>query len=109
MRALRHLIYHDDRKPLHRWVTAQNRYMELEAAKLSATAAAELSRGDRLRRCIVLAPPAMFLYCVIVRRNLLDGLPGLYYALQRTCAELLLSLHLLELLLGKREHSRTHR
>jgi len=89
-------ILHDDRKPLHRWISAQSRYMRLEAAKLENRRFAELSTQNRLRKCIVIAPIAMFLYCMIVKRNILDGRAGLFYALQRTAAELILSLYLLQ-------------
>jgi glycosyltransferase involved in cell wall biosynthesis len=94
--TLKGYIDHDDRKPLARWVASQNRYMALEAAKLTTRSRRDLAAADRLRRLIVFAPPVMFIYCAFVRRNVLDGTAGLYYALQRTFAELLLSLHLLE-------------
>ncbi len=38
----------------------------------------------------------MFFYCLLVRGGLLDGRAGVYYALQRAGAELILSLYLLE-------------
>ena len=38
----------------------------------------------------------MFLYCYVVRGGVFDGLAGLYYALQRTAAELILSMYLVE-------------
>jgi hypothetical protein len=41
-------------------------------------------------------PPLIFIYCLIVGRGILDGWPGLYYALQRASAELILSLALIE-------------
>ena len=40
------------------------------------------------------------LYCLFVKRGLLDGWPGWYYALQRTIAETILSLNLLGADLG---------
>jgi glycosyltransferase involved in cell wall biosynthesis len=91
---LRAPILHDDRKPLEDWLRAQARYMQLEADKLATTPFAHLGLADRLRRLIVFAPPAMFLFCLFVRGNLLDGYRGVYYALQRAVAELILSLHL---------------
>jgi glycosyltransferase involved in cell wall biosynthesis len=42
-------IYHDDRKPLSRWLWAQSRYMVIEAKKLLETPDQELSWGDRIR------------------------------------------------------------
>jgi hypothetical protein len=38
----------------------------------------------------------MPLYCLFVQRAILDGRAGLYYTFQRTFAELLLSLYLIE-------------
>ena len=89
-------ILHDDRKPLSSWLAAQARYTRLEADKLLNTSFANLGAADRLRRMIVIAPAAMFFYCLFVKGNLFDGRAGLFYALQRTLAELMLSLHLLE-------------
>jgi len=93
---LSHPILHDDRKPLSHWLASQSRYMKLEADKLATTPASELAFIDRMRRWIVVAPPAMFVYCLIVRAGILDGRAGLYYAMQRTAAELILSLNILE-------------
>jgi glycosyltransferase involved in cell wall biosynthesis len=99
---LAHRIYHDDRKPLSQWLSAQTRYMRLEAEKLSTTPVSQLGWVDRVRRMIVVAPPAMFLYCWIAKGGLLDGRPGLYYAMQRAAAELILSLNLVERMLAGR-------
>jgi glycosyltransferase involved in cell wall biosynthesis len=49
-------IYHDDRKPLSRWLWAQDRYMVIEAKKLLETPEQELSLGDRIRKQKLLAP-----------------------------------------------------
>jgi len=84
-------ILHDDRKPLRRWFNSQARYTELEAQKLRAADYRQLSLPDRLRRWRVVAPPAMLLYCLIVRGGILDGWPGFYYAFQRVVAEVMLS------------------
>ena len=89
-------ILHDDRKPLNRWVEAQKRYSELEAKKLLTTDSKMLNWKDRLRKWKVIAPPAMLFYCLIIRGGFLDGWAGFYYAFQRTFAELLLSLRLIE-------------
>jgi glycosyltransferase involved in cell wall biosynthesis len=103
VRQLAHRIFHDDRKPLSHWLAAQARYMRLEADKLSAARASELGWVDRVRRLIVFAPPAMFLYCLFGKGGILDGRAGLYYAMQRAAAELILSLHLVErMVLGRR-------
>src|SRR2546423_1918312 len=84
-------IFHDDRKPLRHWFSSQARYSELEARKLRRANYAELSLPDRLRRWRVLAPPAMLVYCLIIRGGIFDGWKGLYYAFQRTVAEFMLS------------------
>jgi glycosyltransferase involved in cell wall biosynthesis len=93
VRDLKHRIQHDDRKSLRHWLGAQARYMALEAAKLSAPHGA-LGWPDRLRKWVVVAPPAMFAYCYFLRGGILDGKAGLFYALQRATSELILSMFL---------------
>lgn len=92
---LRGLIRHDDRKPLASWLVSQSRYMRLEAEKLDLAAPGTLGAIDRLRQGVVVMPPAMFVYCYVMRGGVLDGKAGLYYALQRSAAELILSLFLI--------------
>jgi len=94
-------ILHDDRKSLAQWLPAQMRYMRLEADKLSQAPPGSLGLPDQLRQTIVLAPPAMFLYCYILRGGVLDGRAGLFYALQRAASELILSLFLMERMLHR--------
>jgi glycosyltransferase involved in cell wall biosynthesis len=94
--ALRGFIFHDDRKPLDRWIDGQKRYARLEAQHLLAASAAELNLADRLRKGIVPAPFLVLFYTLFVRGLVLDGWPGWFYAWQRTFAEVLLSLRLLE-------------
>jgi glycosyltransferase involved in cell wall biosynthesis len=98
---LRGRIFHDDRKPLGRWLSAQAGYMELEAGKLASRPFGELGLADRLRRLIVIAPLAIFVYCFFLRGGLLDGRAGLFYALQRTTAEMILSLYVLRGVLAR--------
>lgn len=93
-------IVHDDRKPLARWLRSQDRYMRLEAKKLACSRFADLKLQDKIRRLIVVAPAAMLLYCLFAKRNILDGRAGLIYALQRTTAEIILSVHLARSLFG---------
>ena len=88
---LRAPIFHDDRKSLKTWLSAQARYTELEAQKLRSTDFSELNFPDRLRRWRIVMPPAMFVYCLIIRRGIFDGRAGFYYAFQRAMAELMLS------------------
>jgi hypothetical protein len=96
VRSLAHPIFHDDRKPLAHWLASQVRYMRLEADKLRDTPDASLALVDRARRMMIVVPPAMFFYCWLVKRGILDGWPGFYYAMQRATAEAILSLTLLE-------------
>jgi hypothetical protein len=95
LRWLSGKIYHDDRKPLSRWIQEQDRYSKLEARHLLSKQIDELSAQDRLRRKIFFAAPMMFLYLLFGRGLILDGWPGWFYVAQRTIAELLLSLRLL--------------
>lgn len=88
-------IDHDDRKPLSHWIRSQDSYSRIEAPHLLRTADAELSLQDRLRKRIFFAPVVMFLYLLLGRGLILDGWPGWYYVVQRTIAEMLLSLRLL--------------
>lgn len=93
--SLRTRIDHDDRKPLSRWLDSQFKYAQLEAEKLTGETH-PASLPDRLRKMIWPAAPAAFVYTLLVKGVILDGWPGWFYALQRTYAELLLSLVLLE-------------
>ena len=87
-------VYHDDRKPLERWLTSQRRYARQEAERLASRSAA--TRLDRLRRMAWPAPIAILLYVLFAKGCVLDGWPGWYYALQRAIAEALLALELME-------------
>ncbi len=97
-------VWHDDRKSLRRWFQSQDRYSEIEATYLLEQGARgraqgggeELSRVDRWRMKIVVVPILMPFYLLLVRGLIFDGWNGWYYAFQRTIAELMLSLRLLE-------------
>lgn len=95
VRSLRGHLLHDDRKPFKRWLRSQNEYMKLEASLIRSSAWGELSWSNRIRRFIIPAPFAAFLWCLFVKRTLLDGIPGLCYSAQRMLAEFILSLHLI--------------
>jgi Glycosyl transferase family 2 len=88
-------ILHDDRKSFARWFASQRPYMELEAAKLRTASHEQLDTADRIRRLRVLAPGAVFIYC-LATGGILDGTAGLFYAWQRFVTECLLSLYLIE-------------
>jgi glycosyltransferase involved in cell wall biosynthesis len=89
-------ILHDDWKPLTSWLASQIRYANHEADKLAGLAPAELGWKDWVRKKILLAAPLTFMYCLLYKRLVLDGWRGVYYTLQRTFAELTLSLILLD-------------
>lgn len=93
---MRQPILHDDRKPLWRWLSSQQGYLQQEADKLCTTPSDQLSMADRLRQRHVIAPFAVLLLCLIWHRGLLDGWRGWFYAFQRLYVETLLSLMLWE-------------
>lgn len=88
------VIYHDDRKPLARWFSSQQRYASQEADHLLAWDRKSLKRTDRIRRAGWSAPLLVFVYTLIFQGCLLDGWPGWYYALQRLLAETLIALEI---------------
>lgn len=96
LQRLHSMILHDDRKPLSRWFFSQDNYAKLEADKLLATHRDDLKLPDRLRLTSWAAVPATFLYVLVAKRALLDGWQGWFYALQRTLAETMLALRLIE-------------
>jgi len=98
---LKAVILHDDRKSLASWLQAQDRYMRLEADVLKNKRFRKLGLVDKLRKLVVIAPVAAFLYCLLVKRGVFDGRAGLYYAIQRALAEAILSLRLLELSINR--------
>jgi glycosyltransferase involved in cell wall biosynthesis len=93
---LKSKIDHDDRKPLSRWLSAQQRYAELEADHLVSTPTSELRRVDRIRRMGWPAPFLVFFYTLIVKRCIFDGGRGWMYVLQRTAAEVMIALNVVD-------------
>jgi glycosyltransferase involved in cell wall biosynthesis len=96
VRDLAGVVYHDDRKPLARWVASQQRYARVEADYLLATPRAALTRPDRLRLLGWPAPIGVFFYTLFAKGCVLDGWAGWAYALQRVLAETLIALELLD-------------
>jgi glycosyltransferase involved in cell wall biosynthesis len=90
------LILHDDRKPLDRWFSEQIKYATQEAEYLETSSPDALSRPDRIRKWIVVAPALVLFYTLFARGVILDGWRGWFYAIQRVLAELILSLKMLE-------------
>jgi glycosyltransferase involved in cell wall biosynthesis len=101
-------ILHDDRKPLSRWLWSQDRYMAAEAQKLMQRPATQLDFVDRIRRRKWCAPLLVFLHCLFGKKLILDGKAGFFYALQRTTAEMILSINLIDLELQDAAKSATH-
>jgi glycosyltransferase involved in cell wall biosynthesis len=96
VRALRHVIFHDDRKPLARWFASQQRYAAEEARHICAKQPHELTRADRLRRMVWPAPLGAPFYALFAKGCILDGWAGWFYALQRLVAESLIALAVLD-------------
>jgi glycosyltransferase involved in cell wall biosynthesis len=90
-------VWHDDRKPLNRWFLSQDRYSDIEAMYLQGVKREELNRLDRVRKdWLIVTPMVMPFYLLLVRGLIFDGWNGWYYAFQRTVAEMMLALRLLE-------------
>lgn len=89
-------IMHDDRKPLTRWLQAQDRYMIQEVKKLTKTSVEKLSFSDQIRKYKIFAPFIIFIYCLIIKQGIFDGWRGWYYAFQRMLAEIILAIRLIE-------------
>jgi hypothetical protein len=94
---LRNHIHHDDRKPLSRWLWAQDRYTHAEANKLLGLSKGELGLNDKIRRAKVIAPWLVPIYCLFLRGGIFDGWAGWYYAFQRSLAETALAIRLIEM------------
>jgi glycosyltransferase involved in cell wall biosynthesis len=95
-------IYHDDRKPLARWYTAQQRYAGTEADYLLKAPSGALRRPDKVRLMAWLAPFAVLFYVLVVKRCALDGRAGWRYALQQMTAEMLVAMEILDRRSGRR-------
>jgi len=99
-------IDHDDRKPLDRWLQSQQRYARLEAAHLLGMQRANMRLADRIRLTGWAAPLLVFLYTLIWKRCLFDGRPGWLYVLQRTLAETMIALEIVDQRLQRQDAAR---
>jgi len=97
--TLRAPIVHDDRKPMGRFLDRQRRYMRQEAEKLRSADPRTLNLAGRIRKLRVVAPFAVLVHTLFVKRLFLDGFAGLRYVMERVIAETILSW---ELLRGRR-------
>lgn len=91
---LNSVIFHDDRKPLGRWLSSQKRYAALQAGYLVTAPQASLRRNDRIRLAGWPAPLLVFVYTLLLKGCIFDGWAGWYYVLQRVLAETLIALEL---------------
>ncbi len=89
-------INHDDRKPFDRWLSSQQRYARLEAEYLTNSSRGGLRPSENVRLLCWAAPILVFGYTLLWKRCFLDGWPGWIYVLQRTLAETMIALELLE-------------
>lgn len=99
-------ISHDDRKSLAVWFSAQQRYARREAEHLLTAAPSSFSMADRIRIQAWPAPILVFLYTLIWKRCLFDGWAGWLYVLQRTLAEVLLAIEIVDQKLRAQLYSR---
>ena len=99
---LRGVVYHDDRKAPARWLGSQRRYAPEEAQYLLDSRRSALRRVDKIRLMGWPAPIAVFFYALFVKGCLFDGWAGWYYVLQRTIAEMVIALEILDRRLGRR-------
>jgi glycosyltransferase involved in cell wall biosynthesis len=90
------VIDHDDRKPLSCWFESQQKYAKLEADHLLRTPPARLRRVDRLRLLAWPSPILVFFYTLLAKGCILDGWPGWFYVLQRTLAETMIAIQLVD-------------
>ncbi len=88
-------ILHDDRKPRSRWLTDQVKYAASEAGKILAAEPGTLSVADRIRKLGWVAPWLVPIWCLVVKRGLLDGRAGWIYAGERAIAEWALAIEVL--------------
>lgn len=96
VRRLDAKILHDDRKPLSRWLTSQRNYAHLEAEHLLNSPRTALRATDRVRSMAWPAPVLVFIYVLLVKGCILDGWPGWLYVLQRTLAEIMIAMEIVD-------------
>jgi glycosyltransferase involved in cell wall biosynthesis len=100
---LQHYVVHDDRKPLSRWFNSQQGYAQREAAFLASAPRSDLKFVDRLRALAWPMPFIAFFYTLLVKGCLFQGAPGWHYTLQRTLAEIIIALVIVENKLSARQ------
>ena len=93
---LQGIMLHDDWKPVGRWLQSQGLYQRQEVDKLLSADPGQLGWPDRIRKRKFISPFLALLYCLFIKRGILDGKAGLYYAFQRMLAETILSVYLFD-------------
>lgn len=99
-------ILHDDHKSLRRWLDNQIRYSEHEVFCLLKKKSNQLRPIDRLRKTFFLMPVLTVPYCLFVKGVILNGVAGWRYVLERTLAEIIISLMLIERYRKSHENNR---
>ncbi len=90
------VIYHDDRKPLSRWITSQQRYASDEAEYLLGVPREARTRIEKIRLMGWLAPIGVFFYALLAKGCIFDGWRGWSYVLQRVIAEAMIALEIVD-------------
>jgi glycosyltransferase involved in cell wall biosynthesis len=101
------VVYHDDRKPLSRWLASQQRYARDEVDYLLSRHKEALRPSDKIRLMGWLAPIGVFFYTLFVKGCLFDGWPGWFYVMQRVVAEALVALEIIDRRLCRNTQSGT--
>ena len=102
---LRERIFHDDRKPMSRWLRSQSAYARIEADFLLDSSKSTLRPADRLRLMGWPAPFVVVLYALFAKGCILDGWRGWFYVLQRCVAESLIAIEIVSRRLGEKSPS----
>lgn len=89
-------VLHDDRKPLSRWLSSQRNYARLEAEHLLSMPSSAMRASDRVRLLAWPAPILVFIYTLLIKGCIRDGWPGWLYVLQRTLAEIMIAMEIVE-------------
>ena len=79
-----------------RWLSSQQNYARKEADFLLSLPKGAATFSQRLRLIGCVTPVLVFFYTLIVKRCLLDGWPGCLYVLQRTLAETMIALEIID-------------
>jgi glycosyltransferase involved in cell wall biosynthesis len=96
-------IFHDDRKPISRWFQSQIKYVSLEVDYLLSIPVGEMRLTQKLRYFGVPMPILVGVYILFAKGVVLNGLPGMYYTLQRMITEMMIALVILDRRLRCRE------